>query len=114
MRGFFPAKKFGGPAVSIYNLCKLLKGKYDFYIITANHDLDSKEPLVDETKKKFENCKVYYLNESQINYYSLSKIVSEVQPNIIYVNSLFSAKYFIPFLFYSVIHKIPLVYSSKG
>ena len=32
--GYFPGNNYGGPPVSINNLCRLLKDKADFFIIT--------------------------------------------------------------------------------
>ena len=40
--GYFPGNNYGGPPVSINNLCRLLKDKADFYIITKDHDFKDK------------------------------------------------------------------------
>ncbi|MFA7708099.1 MAG: hypothetical protein WCX73_04055, partial [Candidatus Pacearchaeota archaeon] len=34
---YFPAKNFGGPAVSIYNLVNRISGYYSIYLITNNY-----------------------------------------------------------------------------
>ena len=41
--GYFPGNNYGGPPVSINNLCRLLKDKADFYIITKDHDFKDKK-----------------------------------------------------------------------
>lgn len=37
MDGYLPGKKYGGPPISVDNLCSLLDD--DFYIVTRDHDL---------------------------------------------------------------------------
>ncbi|MDN6572214.1 MAG: hypothetical protein L0L22_14595, partial [Staphylococcus equorum] len=62
--GFFPAKNFGGPAISINNLTKTLSKKYEFFIVTGNTDLNSTKVLNGITSgwNKRNNCKVKYLD----------------------------------------------------
>jgi hypothetical protein len=37
--GFLPAKTYGGPVVSIDNLCSFLHEDIDFFVICTNHEL---------------------------------------------------------------------------
>lgn len=114
--GFYPAKNFGGPATSIYNICNLLCKTIDIVVITANHDLNSKEPLegVVEGKNEYDGFSVYYLSEEYINYRSFAEIADKEKPDIVYVNSLFSGKYFIPFLKYTKKRGLPLLLAPRG
>ena len=41
--GYFPGNNYGGPPVSINNLCRLLKDKADFFIITKDHDFKDRK-----------------------------------------------------------------------
>ena len=41
--GYFPGNNYGGPPVSINNLCRLLKDKADFFIITKDHDFKNRK-----------------------------------------------------------------------
>ncbi|MDB1710393.1 glycosyl transferase family 1, partial [Enterococcus casseliflavus] len=62
--GFFPAKNYGGPPVSIKNLCLALDGLFDFYIVTQNKELHEKEPLLANNNiwHYMWNINVKYLN----------------------------------------------------
>ena len=37
--GFFPAQNYGGPPVSLLNICNLINDNFEFFIVTSNHDL---------------------------------------------------------------------------
>ena len=43
--GYYPAKNYGGPVVSIDNICSLLKDNFVFYIICSNHELGETKTL---------------------------------------------------------------------
>ena len=43
--GYYPAKTYGGPVVSIKNLTDLLGDKIDFYILTSNHELNENKMI---------------------------------------------------------------------
>lgn len=114
--GFYPAKNFGGPATSIYNICDLLCKTIDIVVVTANHDLNSTEPLdgVAEGKNENDEFSVYYLSEKNINYRNFAEIADTEKPDIVYVNSLFSGKYFVPFLKYTKKRGLPLLLAPRG
>lgn len=91
MAGFFPGKKYGGPPVSIDNLCSLMN-KEEVYIVCKDHDLG-------ETKRYTSihsgwndrgNCKVLYLTDSKYYFSNLNNIAREINPDLIYLQSLFS------------------------
>lgn len=56
--GYFPGNNYGGPPVSINNLCRLLKDKADFYIITKDHDFKDSEtrPHTDGFQRNNAKC----------------------------------------------------------
>ena len=92
---FFPGIKAGGPISSLKGLTSSLGSKYEFYILTRGHDLGN--------KKKYENVKfnnwnqtdygrVFYL-KSNLSFRIFSKILSDVKPDIIYLNSFFSLEF---------------------
>ena len=115
--GFFPAKNYGGPSVSIDNLCTLIQDdKNECYIITTDHDHKSKERLdgIEEGWNIRKNCSVLYLREREINYNNLLKIVLDIRPNLLYINSLFTAKFTIPLLRISMKKNIPVLLAPRG
>lgn len=93
---FFPAFKAGGPIRSIANLVDHLHESFDFYIIAGDRDLGDKESFENIELNKWiskENFKIIYLApvfQKTSKYRSLFK---EIQPEIIYFNSLFSYQF---------------------
>ncbi len=96
MAGFFPGKKYGGPPVSIDNFCNLMNNE-EVYIVCKDHDLG-------ETKRYTSihsgwndrgNCKVLYLTDSKYNFSNLNNIAREINPDLIYLQSLFSKSTYI-------------------
>lgn len=100
LSGFFPAKTYGGPPVSIDNLCTLLSDQYNFWVICSDHEMRSSMRLqgITEGWNLRPNCKVKYIEKQNWNYTSFKRIAEEVKPSIIYLNSLFSYDTTIPFL----------------
>lgn len=98
--GFFPAQTYGGPAVSILNICNLLHDKINFTILTSDHELNDKKTITNihnGWNEKY-NATVFYLKNKEINYNSFLRIVEDEKPDWIYLNSLFDFKFTIPFL----------------
>ena len=100
LKGYFPAVEYGGPPVSILNLCSLLNDTYDFYIVACDHEKNSQSRLnnIEEGWNLRSEAKVKYLQDNEINYRSLKRIVDEIEPDMIYVNSKILAKSPIPLL----------------
>ncbi|MEK2457233.1 glycosyltransferase [Tetragenococcus halophilus] len=99
--GYFPAEKYGGPPVSIKNMCATLRDKFDFYVICRNTDLDGS--VLDVETDKFIHMnnsgeQVLYLESKDWNYVNFLKIIKEVDPALIYLQSFFAAKTVIPVL----------------
>jgi glycosyltransferase involved in cell wall biosynthesis len=114
--GFFPAENYGGPVISIDNLCTSLGGEIDSYILTVNHDLKSSK-VFDNISPGWNirnNAKVIYLDETEINYNYLKKIVQDIKPDLIYLNSFFLAKFTTPFLKIAKVLKLPILVAPRG
>jgi len=92
---FFPAFKAGGPVQSCFNFSMALKEKFDIYVITTDSDLGESAALTGVTSNQWTNLidkdvKVYYFSRSALNYKSLKSVISNVAPDFIYLNHLFS------------------------
>lgn len=114
-QGFFPAKNYGGPPVSIKNMCNLISNNAEFCIITSNHELNDKNNL-SGIKKGWNTNKIYkvkYLSDKEFNLPSLSRIVDEVNPDMIYLNSLF-AQYTLKFLIIAKLKRIKTLLAIRG
>ena len=89
--GFFPGKTFGGPPVSVDNFCSLMN-EFDCYIVTSEHDNGTTERYkgINDGWNDRGNAKVLYLSDKE--YFSLKRlneITREIQPDWIYLQSLF-------------------------
>ena len=92
MGGFFPGKEYGGPPVSVDNFCTLMS-EDECYIVTRNHDLSDtiRYSEISEGWNDRGNCKVLYLSDSQYNKQSFDKVITEVKPDILYLQGLFQS-----------------------
>ena len=88
---YLPGYKWGGPITSISNLATLLNGHLDILICTRNHDLgDSRvyTSVISNNVTKFEKNNVIYL--SKMNVLSVTSVIDDFNPDVIYLNSFFS------------------------
>lgn len=114
--GFFPAEKYGGPTVSIKNFCDLLHDSTEAYIVTSNHEMGSTETLKGITAgwNDYKNCRVQYLSENEMCEAHFNKIVEEIKPTHIYINSLFDYRFAIPLVHIASKKGIPLILAPRG
>ena len=116
VNGFFPATRYGGPPVSVNNLCNLLHDKAQFYIVTRNHDKNSKAPLETTNGEwtKYNHANILYLPDKEINYHRYKKIIKEIKPDLIYINSLFDAIHTVPLLELATKYRIRVLLAPRG
>lgn len=114
MAGFFPGKKYGGPPVSIDNFCNLMNG-YETYIICSDHDLGETKryDTIDSGWNDRGNCKVLYLTDSEYSISNLNKIAKEIDPDLIYLQSLFSKPTYVG-LNVAKMNKIKVLLAPRG
>ncbi len=91
---YLPGYKSGGGMRTIVNMVDRLYGKYDFWIVTRDHD--GKLDTMPYTNVKINdwndvrNAKVYYLDKDSVKISKLRELILEVKPNSIYTNSYFA------------------------
>ncbi|MDO9000572.1 MAG: glycosyltransferase [Bacteroidota bacterium] len=93
MHWYLPGTKAGGPVRSVFSLVELLKNYFDFYIITSNTDLgNDKEYLNVNPNSLFTQKEInyYYFDVKNLNNHNLLKLLSEINPAVIYLNSFWS------------------------
>lgn len=114
--GFPPAKTYGGPSVSIDNFCELLADRIDIYVVANSHELHSKELLegIQYGWNIRKNCKAYYLKYNIYASFQIEQVVEEISPDIIYINSLFSAYLVLPALVAAKKHDISVLIAPRG
>ncbi len=90
---FRPAYKAGGPIQSVVNLVNKLQ-EFDFWICTSDKDIGSTSSLdniaLNQWSNYSNNCQVIYISAEKRNKSFFSKIFNEVNPSVIYFNSMFS------------------------
>jgi len=91
---YLPGYKSGGGMRTIVNMVDRLHNRFDFHIITRDHDgpLD-KEPYKTVNIGEWNNisnAKVYYLHKDTVTFSKLRELILEVQPDSIYTNSYFA------------------------
>ncbi len=98
---FHPAFKAGGPVRSVYNLIQALKSDgrnsdLEFFVIAGAYDLGEKDPMdgvsvgVWSNMEGISGAQVRYENRSNWKRSNWKHIIEEVQPDVLYLNSLFS------------------------
>lgn len=88
---FLPGNKGGGPVQSVKNIVTNLSDDFDFYIFTSDRDKGDQIPYPDIIKDEWievENYKIFYTSNKKMN--NLKKIILDLKPEVIYLNSFFS------------------------
>lgn len=117
---FFPAWKAGGPVQSLNNMVTVIAGKLDVYVITSGYELQETKVLKNIQLKKWngvKGAKVRYLQNKEQTPFRIKEVIQEVQPDVIYVNGLYSMAYVIyPLLIWKLFFKkgCRLILSPRG
>jgi glycosyltransferase involved in cell wall biosynthesis len=93
---FRPGYKAGGPITSLANLTLSLRGKMDIYIFTSDRDLGDHGPyrgIVRDQWVYWNGAKVFYARPSMQKVAYIRKMIMDLSPDCIYLNSMFS-RYF--------------------
>ena len=90
---FAPAFKAGGPIRSIVNFVDRFKDHYDIHIFTSDRDINDKKPFkhieVDHWLEK-EGYHIWYYSPGTMSYKKVKSVIAEINPDKIYLNSMFS------------------------
>jgi len=93
---FSPAYKAGGPIISLKNIIEHLSSDFEFYVVTSNIDIDKKEVTPFENVNRWNNknkFSIIYLSKSHQNISFYNSLLIEINPDVIYFNSLFSLRF---------------------
>jgi glycosyltransferase involved in cell wall biosynthesis len=100
---FYPGFKAGGPIQSLTNLAVALTPNFDIYVITGACDLNSETPYDNinvnswNTVQLNENAvpiTVFYASKKTLNKQKVGSLIREVSPSVVYLNGIFSYRYF--------------------
>ena len=114
MEGFFPGQKYGGPPVSVDNLCTLMDNQ-ECYIVTCNHDMGEDKVYSNITTGWNDrgNCKVLYLSDEKYGYKKYEEVIKEIKPDVIYLQGLFQ-KCIVPCLLLAKKYNISVMLAPRG
>lgn len=90
---FTPAFKGGGPIRSVVNMVERLKDDFDIYVFTRDRDLHDTLPFQDIKTDQWieaDGFKVQYYSPGKLNLRKVKSLLNEIQPDKIYLNSMFS------------------------
>lgn len=94
---FDPGFKAGGPIRSAVNFVRHLQHHYKVYVFTGDRDLNAQEPyanvLTDQWVTYDEAVNVLYCSPGNLNWKYIRGVMESINPDHIYLNSLFS-RYF--------------------
>lgn len=94
---YYPGYKAGGPIQSCVNIVKLLKADFDFYVLTSDRDHGSALPYPGIFACKWQTGpsgeSVFYCPGNKMNLALIRRVIKEVQPELIYFNSMFSFRF---------------------
>lgn len=91
---FDPAYKAGGPIRSAVNFVRQMKEEFEIYVFTSDRDLNDIKPLssiqVDKWIDYIPGVKVFYASPRNLGLRNMRQVITQVQPDFIYLNSMFS------------------------
>lgn len=90
---YLPGFKAGGPIQSCANLVAHLGVEHDFYVVTRNTDYCSDQPYTSvesDTWQKAHGGTCYYISRKNLGYRALKSLYKEVEPDIVYINGIYS------------------------
>ncbi len=91
---YLPGYKSGGGMRTIVNMVDRLKDRFEFFIITRDHDgkLDHRQyTTVEINKWNFvRDIRVFYLSKDKLKISKIRELIVEVKPDVIYSNSYLS------------------------
>jgi len=88
---YLPGFRAGGPIRSVSNMVETFRQEYDFFIVTRNHDWMDNIPYSEVAHDQWlrtSDARIYYGSDLSIT--RLRKLIAEVSPQAIYLNSHFS------------------------
>lgn len=93
---FRPGFKGGGPVTSLSNMAATLAEEVDFHIVTRDRDLGDTKPypgIEPRVFHSFEGAKVMYLREADATVGRFCKLLRELAPQALYLNSMLSRRF---------------------
>lgn len=90
---YLPGDKAGGPIRSLASLVHHLKDDFRIYIFTRNTDYLENTPYLSIQSDVWifdNNIQLYYCSCANLNSKTIKNTISQIQPDVIYLNSMYS------------------------
>lgn len=89
---YLPGYKRGGGLRTLVHMVERFRERYDFRIITRDNEGDGipYEDIKPNSWNEVEGAQVFYLSKDNVKISKLRELISEVKPDSIYLNSVFS------------------------
>jgi glycosyltransferase involved in cell wall biosynthesis len=92
-----PGYKAGGPIRSCVNFAAYMRDDYQLYVFTSDRDLGSSQPYeqikTDEWLSTAGGIQVFYCSPERLGWKNIRRQLSAIQPDFVYLNSMFSTKF---------------------
>ena len=116
---YLPGYKSGGPIKTVSNLVSRLGDEICFNIVTSDRDFGDSKPYYNNFEKwrTVGKAMVCYLSHQQQRLSFISKILSETEYDILYLNSMFAPVFTIyPLIAHKIgpKRKLPVIIASRG
>lgn len=90
---YWPACKAGGPVRSVHNLVEAAGDDFDFHVVTSDRDLGDTAPYPDVTLDRWTSvgkARVFYGSRATLGISGVTRVLREIRPDVVYLNSFFS------------------------
>jgi len=117
---YLPGFESGGAMRTLVNMVERLGNSYDFKVVTRDHDGPLNRSTYTNIRvnewNRIENTDVYYLGKNNIRRDAIKKIINDIKPDAIYLNSFFSPLTVFTLLLrrFNKIGSIPIVLAPEG
>lgn len=117
---YLPGYKAGGPIRTLVNMSDRLGDEFDFRIVTLDRDAGESSPYPDIRPCQWERqgrATVYYMPPDQLSIASLSRLIREASPDVLYLNSFFDPSFTQRVLWarrFHLIPPIPVILAPRG
>lgn len=92
-----PGYKAGGPIQSVKNIVKYFNADYQFFIVTSDRDFGDSKPydglVADRWHPLSESVSIFYNSPGKLSIPLLKKMFQQLNPSVVYLNSMFSPKF---------------------
>jgi glycosyltransferase involved in cell wall biosynthesis len=113
---FEPGFKAGGPIRTIRNIIDRFKDRYQFFLITRNHDIGESEQYNLPVRQwiNYEGYTAMYVSDKSFRIDKIKKHIAEIKPDVIYLNTFFNWSASIQFVLGSVVEQKRLILAPRG